>query len=363
MTRMLVVANTTIGRAALPGVLGANPAAVLVIAPALNTRLGHWSGDDRAASRNAEARLAACLGAFAGAGLPADGYVADADPPLATHDALSVFAADEILVAPEPPDRANWLARDLVGRLRARVPLPVRALAVEPEAAAASPATVTGDPVLPWPARRRSGRGDRADAEEARAGAARARRRLRARAGGFRRALVAGRRGRARGEVGQSHGEDGPREERRLRRGPDEQALVGRANGAGRDGAREPAERRFGGGRPRDHPGGVDLQRRLALDAGRLDSARAVLAVRSRSTEEQHRAAHAPPARVGRAAAGRPAGRGRAVRRVRPHCGQSDAPRRPAGLERDAGAHRLPLAVVPGHAPRRHRRRDEAALS
>jgi len=129
MNRLLVVANTTFDRVALGSALARRPGQVLVIAPALNTRLGYWSGDDRAACRKAAVRLDRCLRAFAGAGLPADGYVADADPLLAIEDALSVFPADEILVATEPEGRSNWLARDLVGRLRARVPLPVRPLA------------------------------------------------------------------------------------------------------------------------------------------------------------------------------------------------------------------------------------------
>ena len=60
--RILVVATETLGGATLHDVLGAHgepPAQVLVIAPALNSRLRYWLSDEDEARRAAGVRLAA----------------------------------------------------------------------------------------------------------------------------------------------------------------------------------------------------------------------------------------------------------------------------------------------------------------
>jgi hypothetical protein len=96
-----------------------------VIAPALNTRLRFWSGDDRRARRHAEVRLTSSLHALDAAGIEADGFVADADPLLAIEDALKLFDADRIVISMSPDGRSNWLARGIVGRARDRFSAPV----------------------------------------------------------------------------------------------------------------------------------------------------------------------------------------------------------------------------------------------
>jgi len=125
---LLVVANETVASDTLCETIGPHAGGntdVLVIAPALNTRLGFWAGDDRRARRHAQERLAACLQALDVAGIEADGFVADADPLLAIEDALQLFDADRIVISTPPDGRSNWLARGIVERARDRFAAPV----------------------------------------------------------------------------------------------------------------------------------------------------------------------------------------------------------------------------------------------
>jgi hypothetical protein len=126
--RLLVVANETVASDALRETIGPHTGGetdVLVIAPALNTRLGFWAGDDRRARRHAEERLASSLRSLAAAGIEAEGFVADADPLLAIEDALQLFDADRIVISTHLNGRSNWLARGIVGRAQERFAQPV----------------------------------------------------------------------------------------------------------------------------------------------------------------------------------------------------------------------------------------------
>jgi hypothetical protein len=104
---------------------------VLVVAPALNSRLRHWMSDVDAARSAAEERLQRCLERLAAAGIRARGEIGDGDPLRAIADALSVFAADEIIIATHPEERSHWLAHDLVGRARSRFAPPVLHIVVD----------------------------------------------------------------------------------------------------------------------------------------------------------------------------------------------------------------------------------------
>jgi hypothetical protein len=126
--RLLVVANETVETDTLRQTLE-DGAHVLVIAPALNTRIAFWAGDDRRARRYAGTRLALCLRSLAAAGIEAEGFVADADPLLAIEDALRVFDADRIVISMQPDGRSNWLARDIGARARQRFARPVELVA------------------------------------------------------------------------------------------------------------------------------------------------------------------------------------------------------------------------------------------
>ncbi len=139
--RVLVVANETVGAETLHAVIAAHrDTEVLVVAPALNSRIRHWTSDEDGARRRAAARLAACVGALRGAGVSVEGRVGDADPMCAIADALVGFDADELLIATHPEHRSNWLAHDLVGRACARFLLPVAHIVIEQPAPVAEPA-------------------------------------------------------------------------------------------------------------------------------------------------------------------------------------------------------------------------------
>jgi hypothetical protein len=134
--RILVVANETIGGPALHDVIVAQrDSAVLVVAPALNSRIRHWTSDEDRSRREAGDRLGATLAALRRAGVRVHGWVGDADPLRAIADALVTFPADELLIATHPEPRSNWLAHDLVGRACARFDLPVAHIVVERDAA------------------------------------------------------------------------------------------------------------------------------------------------------------------------------------------------------------------------------------
>jgi nucleotide-binding universal stress UspA family protein len=98
-------------------------AEILVVVPALNSRLRRWLSDEDAARRRAEERAAAIVDRLEQKGIHAEGRVGDADPLLAIADALPTFPADEIVIATEP-ERSTRLADELVTRARDRFGLP-----------------------------------------------------------------------------------------------------------------------------------------------------------------------------------------------------------------------------------------------
>ncbi|TML01083.1 MAG: universal stress protein [Actinobacteria bacterium] len=132
---LLIVANETVEGSALVGTVRdialSHDAEVLVVAPALNSRLRHWMSDSDSAHRAAEERLAGCLARLREAGVRATGHVGDADPMRAMEDAMAVFPADEIVIGTHPETRSNWLAHDIVMRACARFALPVAHVVVD----------------------------------------------------------------------------------------------------------------------------------------------------------------------------------------------------------------------------------------
>jgi hypothetical protein len=89
---------------------------VLVVAPALNSRLRHWTSDEDGARVRAKARLQRSVERLHGGGVDATGMIGDADPLQALRDALAWFPADLLIVATHPAGRSNWLATNLVER-------------------------------------------------------------------------------------------------------------------------------------------------------------------------------------------------------------------------------------------------------
>jgi hypothetical protein len=133
--RILVISNETVTGTVLHQAIRFRArnvgGEVLVVAPALNSRLRHWMSDVDGARRGAEERLARSLDRLAAAGIHARGQIGDGDPMQAIADALEVFAADEIIIATHPEARSHWLAHDLVARARARFGRPVLHIVVD----------------------------------------------------------------------------------------------------------------------------------------------------------------------------------------------------------------------------------------
>jgi hypothetical protein len=132
--QILVVANETVaGRALRAEVLdrARDGARVLVVCPALNSHIRHWTSDEDQAHALAEERLDESLAALGGEGVDAAGEVGDADPIQAIDDALRMFDADEIVISTHPPGRSNWLEKEVVNRARERYPLPIAHVVVD----------------------------------------------------------------------------------------------------------------------------------------------------------------------------------------------------------------------------------------
>ncbi|MDQ3066033.1 MAG: hypothetical protein M3R12_02615 [Actinomycetota bacterium] len=111
---ILVVANRT---CPCPDVLDAvcrrakaNDGDIVIVAPALNSRLRHYVSDIDGAVAEAEERLAVAIGGLAERGVEATGEVGDADPLQAIEDAFRRFTPVEIVVSTYSQERSK-LAR------------------------------------------------------------------------------------------------------------------------------------------------------------------------------------------------------------------------------------------------------------
>jgi hypothetical protein len=133
--RILAVANETVEGEAFHQLVvshaGGQPAEVLVVAPALNSRVRHWVSDVDGAREAAQERLERSVERLVADGIHAYGWVGDANPLEAIADALAVFEADELIIATHPERKSNWLARDVVGRARERFGLPIEHVVVD----------------------------------------------------------------------------------------------------------------------------------------------------------------------------------------------------------------------------------------
>lgn len=142
--RILVVANQTSSGHELLDLVSehsrrglARHSEVLVVAPALNSRLRHLFSDIDPAVRDAELRLCDCVDRLRVRGVDATGLVGDEDPLQAIEDFLHTFPADELIISTHAPKRSNWMARDVVARARERFALPTSHVEVSTDAQAA----------------------------------------------------------------------------------------------------------------------------------------------------------------------------------------------------------------------------------
>jgi GABA permease len=133
--RILVLANETVGGEELLSRVGTMAAEVsedvLIVCPALNSRVRTWTSDEDPARAEAQSRLDASLARLAGAGVAARGEIGDGDPLQALEDALREFPADEIVVSTHPPGRSHWLEQGVVDEARLRYDVPVTHVVVD----------------------------------------------------------------------------------------------------------------------------------------------------------------------------------------------------------------------------------------
>lgn len=140
--RILVVANETVGGDELRTLLERKAEGVaeemLLVCPALNSRVRTWTSDEDPARADAQARLDASLARLAEMGVSARGAIGDGDPLQALEDALREFPADEIVVSTHPPGRSHWLEQGVVEQARLRYDVPVTHVVVDLEAVTGS---------------------------------------------------------------------------------------------------------------------------------------------------------------------------------------------------------------------------------
>ncbi|HEX6702327.1 MAG TPA: hypothetical protein VF101_16490 [Gaiellaceae bacterium] len=136
--RILVVANETVQGEALRSMIRERAegfaADVLVVVPALNARLKHWTSDEDGARVAAEGRLRASLAELGRSGVPAHGEVGDADPLQALEDGVRKFGPDEIIISTHPEGRSHWLESGVVTRARERFAVPITHVVTDLEA-------------------------------------------------------------------------------------------------------------------------------------------------------------------------------------------------------------------------------------
>src|SRR5262245_13838398 len=133
--RVLVVANETVGGRVLREEIRRHTEApdseVLLVSPALNSRVRHWVSDEDAARAKAQERLDVSLARLADDGIEARGEVGDGDPLQAIEDALRTFGADEIIISTHPEGRSHWLERGVVTGAQARFAVPITHVVVD----------------------------------------------------------------------------------------------------------------------------------------------------------------------------------------------------------------------------------------
>ena len=128
MKEVLVVASRTLGGARLLDAIRARAAEANVrfrlVVPQSDPRAGLVIYDE-AVRELAQVRVDLALSLVAGENIDATGEVGDADPFLATMDAVAARRPDEIIVSTYPAASSGWLRRDLIERIRNASGLPV----------------------------------------------------------------------------------------------------------------------------------------------------------------------------------------------------------------------------------------------
>jgi hypothetical protein len=136
MKEVLVVANRTLGGAKLLEAVRTRAQAgdvrFRLVVPQSQPSAGLVIYDE-AVRESAQARVDLALSLVTGESIDASGEVGDADPFLATMDAVAERRPDEIIISTYPATSSGWLRRDLVERIRNASGLPVEHVVVDIE--------------------------------------------------------------------------------------------------------------------------------------------------------------------------------------------------------------------------------------
>jgi hypothetical protein len=132
--KILALTSEPIDADALKSAVGseaAEDAELLVIAPALNSKLRFWTGDTDEAIGRADDVQEEAVERLAEEGVDAAGDTGESDPLLAIQDNLATYEADEIVLFTHSQGRRNWLEEGIVEQAQERFEVPVRHLVVD----------------------------------------------------------------------------------------------------------------------------------------------------------------------------------------------------------------------------------------
>jgi hypothetical protein len=137
MKEVLVVANRTLGGAKLLEAVRARaasgePVRFRLVVPQSKPSAGFVIYDETV-RESAQVRVDLALSAVSEEGIEATGEIGDADPFLATMDAVAVRRPDEIIISTHPVTHSGWLRRDLLERIHNASGLPVEHIVVDVE--------------------------------------------------------------------------------------------------------------------------------------------------------------------------------------------------------------------------------------
>ena len=132
--KILALTSEPVSADAFRSALGeeaAEDAEVLVVAPALNSKVRFWMSDSDPAIDRAEQVAKETTERLDEEGIDAAGDTGESDPLLALQDALATFEADEIVLFTHPRGERNWLEEGVVDGAKERFDLPVSHIVVE----------------------------------------------------------------------------------------------------------------------------------------------------------------------------------------------------------------------------------------
>lgn len=135
--RVLVIANETVAGKRLIEEIKATVelgAEVLVVCPALSSRLKFMLSDVDGPRAEARERLDRSLAQLEAAGVNAGGEIGDGNPLRAFKDFAAIFDPDAVIISTHPKGRSNWLEDGVVERIRDETELPVTHVIVDLEA-------------------------------------------------------------------------------------------------------------------------------------------------------------------------------------------------------------------------------------